>query len=239
MPKTFLATAILKSKDSLTDNPSNSFVFSSDTATTVPSSFGALYTVVANFYNLRAGTTGHPLCYYLSTVLDTIGASQIEIYDISTHLSGDSHGAPVSVGPFTLGSPGGGTSYPDGLAAVLSFRGDYGTDVEFSPGSRPRSRDRGRLYLGPLNSLAFAVDGTTGRSKLVSTFMADAQNAMNNLFVAVSLGGDSYYFRQWSRMGARLKPVTQTWMDDRPDYQRRRSDPNPGSRSYTSVPAYG
>jgi hypothetical protein len=53
-----------------------------------------------------------------------------------------------------------------------------------------------------------------------------------NLSETVTAGGNQYNWRQWSRKDATVNLITELWMDDRPDYQRRRTDDDPGSRTY-------
>jgi len=230
--KTILNRVILESNDSVVDNSSIGIVMHSDTATDL-ASYSSVFTHLENFLNVAAGTAVHPICYHISKVMSRgSGASTIEAYDITTHLDGSAAGSPVAMTTFTLGNAGTGFSLPEGLAIAISYRSDYGTDVEFGPGTRPRSRDRGRLYIGPLTSDVVDFDTTTFRSRILAQVVTDFQQAMFALSSSVTAGGDEWVLRQWSRKNAAIKLPTECFMDNRFDYQRRRSDPAPGTRTY-------
>lgn len=227
----------IPSKDAVTDEVSNSFVFESDTATDY-TGIGYIASHIENFYNATAVGATNPIKHYLSTVLDqTTNHALWTAYDITAHLDGTPHGSPIGAGNWTLGSTGASEDYPDGVAATVSFRAAYGTDVEFGTGTRPRARDRNRFYVGPLNVSAFLTDDTTGRCKFQSQFLTDALAALLALSDSVTAGSWEYNLRVWSRKNASVKIPVEGWMDDRPDYQRRRSDPNPGSKVFQALAA--
>lgn len=232
MAMTLLIKMILKSKDPDVDNPTNSFVFHSDTATDL-TNINALMASVNHFYN-NVGTGGtNTIASYLSAVLDaSSNACSVEAYDITTHLDGSAHGSPVALNTWTLATVGGIPSLPEGVAATLSSRSSYGTDVEFGTGTRPRARDRNRLYIGPLAGGAITHSGTTGRCQLLPQFITDVLAAAFNLSIGFTFSGEEWVWQQWSRKNASIKIPVQLWMDDRPDYQRRRSDPTPGTRVF-------
>jgi hypothetical protein len=135
---------------------------------------------------------------------------------------------------------------PEGVCAALSFQSPYGTDPEFGPGldmfgvpnpraTRPRSSDRGRIYVGPLvmGNPNFTADATTKRTKLSSLLATVLLAALKKLaHDALALTG-SWALSQWSEKNSVVKAITSMWMDDRPDYQRRRADQS-GIR-YTGV----
>jgi len=191
---------------------------------------------------LPQGTAVNALNYYLSPVLDRgVNHCLIEVYDISTHLDGSPHGGPVDAGNWTLPTAGPGTGYVEGVAVAFSYQAEYGSDVEFAPGARPRSRDRNRHYLGPLSSTAITA-GTVSSRALVSTgFISDALANLagayyvNSSGISRTLSVGDWQLSQWSRKNALMKPVVELWVDDRPDYQRRRSDA-PGRKTSLLVP---
>lgn len=176
---------------------------------------------ILDFYNTNvtfAGTTGR-VCQYLgdSCSLALLG-NTISFYDVTGHLDGSAHGAPLRVDTWTLAAKGG-DQLPDEVAAAISYHGDYGTDVEFAPGSRPRARDRGRLYVGPLALAGVTQDATTGEPILSlamrATLAGAAQRLKNVTTVTWSL---------WSRKKATMVPVTGGWVDNAFDSQRRRGN---------------
>jgi len=152
----------------------------------------------------------------------------IELYDITAHLNGSPAGSPVYIDHFSLAVGGSGQTAPDGCAALVGFRSDYGVDVEFAPNTRPRSRDRNRFYLGPLLMLALTVDAQNRCILYNATahFVADLSLALTAL-QASSGTSDRPVWVQWSPTNAAVKDITHIWVDDAPRYQRRRSDTGP------------
>lgn len=220
------------------DGFSHTFLFHSDTAAGIPASFAALTTQIVAFYNTTASGSSVPLANYLNPDLDqNTNHAFIRYYNQTGHLNGRNAGSPVNVvtWSFTGGSPISQSNHePAGLAAALSYRADYGFDIEFGTGARPRAQDRGRVYL-PIGRGALAVDTGTGRSKLTSAFITDATHAGKALAQPVTVSGDVYQWRQWSRKKQLPQAIVEFWMDDEPDYQRRRADPNPGSKVFLSA----
>lgn len=237
MAATILVKSILESLDSTVDNASIGLVFDGSGTT----SFGGLapvFTALETFWNSTYLTQSASIAHYISEVMSrSTNASQMEVYDITGHLDGSPHGAPVAIHNWTLGTTDNTTSYPEGVAATVSFRADYGTDVEFGPGTRPRARDRNRVYIGPLNGYAFTTDVTTHRCLLDPTFVSNLLKALNGISQTIDLSGGDWNLRVWSRKNAGVKVPTTGFMDNRPDYQRRRSDPAPGTRVYQALAA--
>lgn len=235
MSLSVMVKTILQSGDPVVDNSSWQWVFHSDTAAVPGDITTALTDHVDHFLNAVPTGGSSAICSYISSVMNRT-ASQLtyEYYDITSHLNGSPHGSPIAIVHKTLGAAAS-QPYAEGVAATISFRSDYGTDVEFGPGTRPRSRDRNRVYIGPLETGAFTADLTTHRVKLATQFMTDCLAAIVALSATVDPGGLNWNLRQWSRRSALLKLPTVAWMDDRPDYQRRRSDPNPGSKTAVAL----
>lgn len=227
MPKDVRARITLPSRDATVDNPSISFSFHSDAATNF-ANISAVTDACIAFIN-TAGTGGaNAIANYLHRVLNTgTNLSTVEVYDITGHLDGSPAGSPVAIVNFTLGTPAAHAGIPEGCAATVSFRADYGTDVEFGPGTRPRSRDRNRVYVGPLNNAAIVDDVTTNRTMFASAFMTDALAALFDLSDTHTSGGEDWDLVVWSRVNAGVKTPILGFMDPRVDYQRRRSDPDP------------
>jgi hypothetical protein len=161
-----------------------------------------------------------PVQNYLSPTLSrAAGAASISTYVIPA--SGPM-GAPVDVQSWTLGGGISTTPMPSELAVCLSFNSAYGTDVEFGTGSRPRARDRGRIYLGPLVfdlSTVVNVDATTKRCKVQPQLMNDVTLAAKRL-----ANRTASTWAVWSRKDGTLKEVTRVWVDDAFDIQRRRGE---------------
>jgi hypothetical protein len=112
---------------------------------------------------------------------------------------------------------------PEGVAAAITMQAPYGTDVEYAPGARPRSRDRGRFYFGPLNQqcLLKEADGSSSWTipfKNCMTQWLKVLNAFTSTAHSVN-----FLLGVWSRQNAIIKSLAEGWLDDRPDYQRRRA----------------
>jgi len=134
----------------------------------------------------------------------------------------------VSTGFYNFAPSGTTNPMPEGVAAALSMARAYGTDPEFgSGGTRPRASDRGRVYLAPLcgnASACFDTDPTTKRTRLSSSFANVLLVALKKLAADALSAAIPYVLATWSKKTATAGAVTQAWVDDRPDYQRRRTD---------------
>lgn len=225
MPKDVLIRTTIPSISLIDDPSTNGFYFHSDVASEF-SGIGPLFTAVEQFFNNVGGSGTSPIAYYMGNGTDRgTGHCTIEAYDLTGHLDGTPHGSPVAMDTWTLGMPQGSQSLPTGVAACVSYRADYGTDVEFGTGTRPRARDRNRHYIGPLGVHCVQDESTTGRCEFTGVFIQDCLAALWTLSGVIDPSGDNWVMQVWSRKNAGFKLPTEAWMDNRPDYQRRRSDP--------------
>lgn len=172
---------------------------------------------VKDFYDGVTGG-GAKLHSLLSPELgsDTI-APRVDLYDLTGHLDGSAHGAPVFGSDMTwTGFPGAGFAHPGEVAICASFHSAYGADVEFAVGGgRPRGRDRGRVFIGPLHGNTAAMD-TNGTARVITSAQTTVIQAMTRLANA------GVAWSVWSRSSASLKPVVGGFVDDAFDTQRRR-----------------
>lgn len=201
------------------DWSSNSFTFAVDAVDST--SIADAMATVADFYThaISAHSIGQQLGLQLSRATN---ACVLRCYDISAHLDGTPHGSPVGLSTFTLpAAVETGPSLVEGLAVVGSFHSAYGTDVEFGTGTRPRARDRGRIYLGPLSLDWVTEDATTHRVSVTPSMRTILCNALN--YMRTNPHGLCVW-SVWSRAKATALPVVGGWVDDRFDYQRRRED---------------
>lgn len=239
MAKVALARIQLATLSSTVDPMSWSFVFQSAVATDF-SSVTPLFTALHNFLNQVGDITGtvNAVGHYLPPVVDGgAGHTTFSLYDITGHLDGTPHGSPVAVATDQVIPPTVSTvkPVPEGCSAAISFRSDYGTDVEFGPGgTRPRARDRNRVYI-PINSNALDFEATTNRVEISAQCMTDFLGALHKLSETIDVSGNAWNLRVWSRKAAAVKLPTEGWMDNRPDYQRRRTDPAPGTRVFAAL----
>jgi hypothetical protein len=163
-------------------------------------------------------------------------SAMIKAYDISGHLNGTPHGPPVATQSFTpTAAITGGTDPPEGVAIVITLQAPYGSDDEFLGGTRPRARDRGRIYFGPITAGGVGKESSTGRSVIPLPITTDLLLTFRKMAVGYTIGAIQYALCVWSRKSALLKPLSVLWCDDRPDYQRRRADQG-ASRQQVTIP---
>ena len=229
------------------------------TGTPGATDWAALANACIAFINTAASGASFALAKYIGPTVD-FGTNHASVYqyDITGHENGSSHGSPILITNWTVANLGTVGPMPEGVSACISYQSAYGTDVEFGPSSaiptppdiiadygasathtgrtRPRSRDRNRLYLGPLNTNAFANEATTNRTIFSTAFITDCLAALFALGDISEAGTPTWALRVWSRRDAAVKLVTEAWMDDRPDYQRRRSDPS-SLRTFKAMPS--
>lgn len=186
-----------------------------------------------------------PLSESLSGDISRVTGYQVDYTDITAHLDGSPAGAPFrSDTGLTLAANTVGIALPPACAAVVGYRRSYGSDIEKgSPTSlpsseaaidqgapathigspRPRARDRGRFYFGPLASDALA----TNDGLLAPSFVARLQPAVVDLFTEHNPGRfDQFSVVQWSRRNASVAPVGFYFIGEAMGYIRRRADEN-------------
>lgn len=149
----------------------------------------------------------------------------IQLYDITGHLDGSATGHPPYLqSSFTLPG-GGGSPLPSELSVVLSYHADFTGVPEHAPNARPRSRYRGRLYLGPMATSALSSDTTTHRPQV-------ATNTRETIAAgAAHFSSLEPTWSVWSRRDAVLRQITQGSVDDAWDVQRRRGE-DPVARTF-------
>jgi hypothetical protein len=179
--------------------------------------------VGASYSTLPAGAT-HTAAYYIGPVMSaTANAHLIQAYDITTHLDGSPHGSPVVVSTFGLTGTRSAAALPEGVCAAITLQAPYGSDVEFAPGTRPRARDRGRIYFGPLSASGVTTDASQ-RVIITAAAGADLLKWIKSINTLTTPGGTTWVLGVWSRKNAGIKVLQEAYIDDRPDYQRRRTD---------------
>ena len=207
------------------DNPSFNMVYQAGAFTPAFADVPALLTSwVTKFTTTQTGQTINAAGYIGVGMSRNTNSSLIRAYDISNHLDGTPHGAPVATQSFTLTSAGAVQPLAEGVCLVITLQAAYGSDVEFAPGARPRARDRGRIYFGPLNANAQTEEGTTNRCIPTSAIKTDLTKWIQACNTLTAAGADTYSLGVWSRKNAGVKTLVECSVDDRFDYQRRRAD---------------
>jgi len=179
--------------------------------------------ILLSLTTIPAGGTNAPSKYLGTSVSRTANNCHIEGYDITSHLAGTPHGSPIVLGNWTASTALTVGDLPEGCCVVITLQAPYGTDVEFAPGARPRARDRGRIYFGPMHGGSFTADanGRAALSTIVRTDLTAWIKAINTFTTAPHTC--LYNLGVWSRKNAAIKPLQECWVDDRFDYQRKRA----------------
>jgi hypothetical protein len=189
---------------------------------TTPTSldFDHLQTVLQTF--LSGVSTGQvtPLSSYLSKGLDNaVGAHTARFYAVPT--TRGPLGSPVATRVLSTTALASTTTLPSEVAVCLSYQRAYGTDVEFSGGMRPRARDRGRVFLGPLHTGVLNMDPITFETRVITAFRTDITAAAKQALGAAALA-QSWIWVHFSPTEWSWDAVTGAWIDDAFDIQRRR-----------------
>jgi hypothetical protein len=238
------ARVILPSTDANTDNCSIDFyaeATGSDTTLDFTDSVTP-QTVVEQFFNTASGT--HAVAYYINSIISrATNACQIDWTDITAHLDGSPAGTPFRTDTFTLGTSAGTQGLPATVAACVALRRAYGSDLERGSSAslptdeaaqdegapathtgvtRPRARDRGRIYIGPLNisALNSSVPGTWD-----PTFTTSISDTVYNTY-ATQNGGqhNQFNFVLWSRRNASVGDCSYYYLNEGCATVRRRGD---------------
>lgn len=188
-----------------------------------------LTALLASFYNDGGAGRWNSLCHYLSGSLSrAANACAVKLYSLNGHLDGSAHGSPVGVGTFTLGATASGTNIAQQVAAVMTLRARQALSLAVEapnlipgePNIRPRGRNSGRMYFGPLTTAA--LSGTSGTaSPGVHT------NCRDDLTIAAEtlqdgLNAQGLAWGVWSRTNEGISVISSVHVDDSVDVIRRR-----------------
>lgn len=206
---------INKRSDIPKDAVQNQFAFSF-AGTPGESDFTTLTTYISSFYDECTGPSSSWLAACIAT---GTAAHDIEYFDLTGHLDGSPHGVPIITQHFTITNSNTTFSLPNEVAVCLSFRAAYGSDVEFGGGgTRPRSSDRGRVFIGPLGDVSLPATST----KEARVWEDFREAVVAGAEVLIDAAADDWTWCVWSRTDEALKPVVAGWVDDAFDTQRRR-----------------
>lgn len=203
--------------------------------------FTTMDTALNNFYEFADPGVGVAVSRFLSgIILRGATAMEIRYYDITASLGGGRHGTPIHTSHLSLlGTPAQPLNLPNQDACVLSFRSGHVADAPVGtaaaipsddraidegaplthPGfTRPLERVTGRVYIGPLNAGSLNT-GTTNEPRISTTFRDALLAAAKKLLIDLGL---AIFWGIWSRRAPGFANVTNGWVDDRFDAQRRR-----------------
>jgi len=212
----------------------NTFVFED---ATLAAAKALAVTAVTDFYKGATGG-GHKVEEFISQTVSRTVASEIKVYDISTHLDGGAHGSPVQISTFTLAAPVSAVDIPSEVAVCMSYHSDmtglleegpldiaiptpaeavhFGAPAAHTGHDRPRARHRGRIYVGPLSFGAVKTSGGA-QCTVADNLVAALHDAGLRL-----LGLTGANWRTWSRRDAAVYTATGGFIDNEFDTQRRR-----------------
>lgn len=202
------------------DRVVNTFAFLTPTAAIVPAELDTVASAVAGFFTETQPISNVAITTWMGNQLDKTGdALVVEVYDLAGHLDGTAHGSPLLIRPFNVPvnafpNPG----LPSELSVCCSFHTAYASDPEFLGTTRPRARDRGRIYIGPMATTCIDYD-TGGRPKVKDTVRSTIAEAAIKLRDTVG-----HAWSVWSRAKGTVEPVVAGWVDDAWDVQRRRGE---------------
>ena len=196
------------------------------------------------FYNSTMPTSGHNIAHYISDFVihdDPSSVGRISVYLMPP--TGTPLGSPIYEDHFGLIGASGDRAMPNEVALCLSYAANTDGVLEVGPGAtdiptsesaqdqgapathsgatRPKARTRGRIYIGPLN-----IDAITNESgdptypAPDNMFISTLKESAENFAARVAAGG--YTWCVWSQRELAMRFVTQGWVDNAWDTQRRR-----------------
>ena len=193
-----------------------------------PTDWTNLTNALIAFYT-SPGTGSHGLMYYMGPALiGGAGLGEVALYQIDPADPHHYFGSPVNAVPFDQFNNTGTAAMPNEVAAAVSIRAGYGTDPEHSGSTRPRSSDRGRVYIGPLGQVAIGQvtlpDGGI-YANLASVFTTQLKTSLLALFDTA--GSHQWVMSVFSRKEGLLKDVQYYAIDQYVDSQRKRGVRDP------------
>lgn len=180
----------------------NTFHFNVGTLGTA--AYNSINTVLSRFYSVAGTTSGAAVDDFLSAVLD--GTYVLDLYSMQD----PEPRTPVATytGNITVAS---GVALPSEVAVVNSFQG--------TPTSgQVQARRRGRVYIGPLTDGAADSNGTRPAQQLIDTLTEVSERLMTEATAS------AIPWIVYSPTGSLFTAVTNGWVDNSFDTQRRRGE---------------
>lgn len=175
---------------------------------------------LVNFYNVPVPPATYGLHRYLSQHISrSTNACTIEIYA----LTDPEPRIPRLTRQWTLAVSQASANLPNEVSLCASFQAPTSSGI-------PQARRRGRVYLGPFIT---AVNGSAGTDpgRPSEELITAANEACNRLAEGNEPG---QIWGVWSRVGESFAEVTNGWVNNEWDTQRRRQ-PSPTSRANWSI----
>lgn len=161
-----------------------------------------------DFYTgLTSPATTFPVGYFLNSTISRATPAKVNVYDGSIP---EGSRTPAT-STFTVPTGASSNALPDEVACCLSFR--------CSNTTIPFARQRGRVYIGPLNYDAVAAV-SAGDVRPDATFASRMLDAAERL--ADNAKGTSQFWGIYSQSSNAINRVEFCWVDNAFDVQRRR-----------------
>lgn len=205
-----------------TDASHNTFIFQNEASVPTEGEMDFCEAAVKGFYNNVHSPSTIPVAGFFAQCVSRVSnAHTMTFYGFEPGIN-DALGAPNKIINWTLqpinGNP---VPYPPEVAVVLSLHANNSGFPEHAPGgARPKSRRRGRLYIGPLaNSVAGTIGAT--QEQEVGQPYRDVLGGAAAALVAASMGA-SLPWSIWSRVNGSLSFVVGGFVDNAFDTLRSR-----------------
>jgi hypothetical protein len=180
----------------------NTFHFNVGTVGTA--AYNSINTNLSRFYSVAGTTSGAAVDDFLSAVI--AGTYNLDLY----LMTDPEPRSPVATYSGTL-TPGTGKALPSEVALVASFQG--------TPTSgQIQARRRGRVYIGPLDADAADSAGTRPAQQLIDTLTEVSERLMTECTAS------AIPWIVYSPTGSLFTAVTNGWVDNSFDTQRRRGE---------------
>jgi hypothetical protein len=205
-----------------------------------PDDYSDIHFALAKFYNEVPAAQTYSVSNFFSGRLSRVAnACQITQYYFDEVGTPEPLGAPNWMQSFTIDAKGSSDwiNMPDEVACCLSFAADLDGIPESVPGgpagpegdTRPRSRRRGRVFLGPLNAGA-VTQGSEQTVRPSTDLVSTALAALGTLNEEIDAMLGTFLLGVFSRTDWDVRPITSAWIDNAFDTQRRRGQ-KPTSRT--------
>lgn len=219
------------------DAPTQTFNFHQTAGAGIASEYQEMAQIlVAKLIATPSGATASATSYLGQTVSRATNSATVTVYDITGHEDGSRHGSPIYGLAFTPSTAIVSTVFPSECAVVVTLQATYGSDVEYGPGNtRPRARDRGRIYWGPFVG-GQVLAGPNNEGYVQGQVLVNLTKFIKSIadFNTTTLATRTQLC-VWSRKDASLKPLDLCWADDEWDTQRRRGN-REGARLVQDLP---
>jgi len=214
MPPILMVVTLAHTSGFAEDDVVNTWAVSTpDVNFNLPVQSDPIFGAVADFYRQPPPNMGNSVGGFLSAgIRRDPFAHSIKAYNLAGNLDGSPHGSPVGEFKFTLPAALNGPPLPEEVALALTLRAagwtdrlaeaPDGPDPDSAP-ERPRSRQSGRVYVGPFQS--FGAETVNGRSRPTAELRSNLTWGAETMRRALALQNSRLCV--WSRKEATFHPI--------------------------------